>query len=230
MKINLFCKKYCVLALACLLLFAAPSFANVTYLYTGNAMETIFDDELSDMYLPQPLPTADPVLMSLTFSDNGNSLVDWSVSQTGLGSITMLDTKGLRGGLSPLISLKTTPSGEVDSWYVSVYTPSPICETCYSESALSYKGMIDGQPLYPYSIESWDLALTRDGIGGSNAVTYLASKQNDPGTWTSSGTLPSLNYHQTFILQQIPEPETYAMLLAGLGLFGFIAHRRKTKV
>ena len=26
----------------------------------------------------------------------------------------------------------------------------------------------------------------------------------------------------------IPEPETYAMLLAGLGLLGFIAHRRKT--
>ena len=26
----------------------------------------------------------------------------------------------------------------------------------------------------------------------------------------------------------IPEPETYAMLLAGLGLLGFIARRRKT--
>ena len=26
----------------------------------------------------------------------------------------------------------------------------------------------------------------------------------------------------------IPEPETYAMLLAGLGLLGFIANRRKT--
>jgi len=25
----------------------------------------------------------------------------------------------------------------------------------------------------------------------------------------------------------VPEPETYAMLLAGLGLLGFMAHRRK---
>ena len=28
-------------------------------------------------------------------------------------------------------------------------------------------------------------------------------------------------------LAAIPEPETYAMLLAGLGLLGFIARRRK---
>ncbi|WP_256209107.1 PEP-CTERM sorting domain-containing protein [Nitrosospira sp. Nsp14] len=29
------------------------------------------------------------------------------------------------------------------------------------------------------------------------------------------------------IAQGIPEPESYAMLLAGLGLLGFIANRRK---
>jgi len=28
----------------------------------------------------------------------------------------------------------------------------------------------------------------------------------------------------------VPEPETYSMLLAGLGLLGFIARRRKSKV
>jgi len=27
----------------------------------------------------------------------------------------------------------------------------------------------------------------------------------------------------------IPEPETYAMMLAGLGLMGFVARRRKQK-
>jgi hypothetical protein len=35
----------------------------------------------------------------------------------------------------------------------------------------------------------------------------------------------NLQVHPT--LAPIPEPETYAMLLAGLALFGFIAHRRR---
>jgi hypothetical protein len=29
------------------------------------------------------------------------------------------------------------------------------------------------------------------------------------------------------VLESVPEPETYAMLLAGLGLLGFTARRRK---
>ena len=31
-----------------------------------------------------------------------------------------------------------------------------------------------------------------------------------------------------FVLSPVPEPETYAMLLAGLGLMGFMTRRRKT--
>jgi hypothetical protein len=33
----------------------------------------------------------------------------------------------------------------------------------------------------------------------------------------------------TFAVTSVPEPDTYGMLLAGLGLFGFIARRRKQK-
>jgi hypothetical protein len=32
-----------------------------------------------------------------------------------------------------------------------------------------------------------------------------------------------------FLIAAVPEPETYAMMLAGLGLLGFIARRRKQK-
>ena len=33
----------------------------------------------------------------------------------------------------------------------------------------------------------------------------------------------------TFAVASIPEPDTYGMLLAGLGLFGFVARRRRQK-
>ena len=32
---------------------------------------------------------------------------------------------------------------------------------------------------------------------------------------------------QSFIAASVPEPETYAMMLAGFGLIGFIVRRRK---
>ena len=33
----------------------------------------------------------------------------------------------------------------------------------------------------------------------------------------------------SFVLSPVPEPETYAMFMAGLGLMGFLARRRKQK-
>jgi len=33
----------------------------------------------------------------------------------------------------------------------------------------------------------------------------------------------------TFAITAIPEPDTYGMLLAGLGLFGFIARRKSNR-
>jgi hypothetical protein len=33
-----------------------------------------------------------------------------------------------------------------------------------------------------------------------------------------------------FFVPQVPEPENYAMMIAGLSLMGFVAHRRKNKV
>jgi hypothetical protein len=38
---------------------------------------------------------------------------------------------------------------------------------------------------------------------------------------------PSVDVHGTLTVTAVPEPETYAMMLAGLGLVGFMARRRK---
>jgi len=71
--------------------------------------------------------------------------------------------------------------------------------------------------------------------GGSDSInlsagntTYYVSVVLD----TSSLPQSDSNYPSwgSFHVTPVPEPETYAMLLAGLGLMGFVARRRKLKV
>ena len=81
------------------------------------------------------------------------------------------------------------------------------------------------------------------GILGSG--TNLTGKWGDPETYTQSGitelaananlsdfVTPATTIYTSVVpfvqlLAPIPEPETYAMMLAGLGLMGFVARRRK---
>lgn len=51
-----------------------------------------------------------------------------------------------------------------------------------------------------------------------NGVALVGHGAFDAGRWSLTSVTP------------VPEPETYAMLLAGLGLLGFAARRRKQKV
>jgi len=71
-------------------------------------------------------------------------------------------------------------------------------------------------------------------IGPVSGTATLLQWTNSPVT-TTGGTLvfnsasTSGTFQAVTTVSTVPEPETFAMLLAGLGLMGTIAHRRKQK-
>lgn len=67
--------------------------------------------------------------------------------------------------------------------------------------------------------------LTHSGPYGAGTFGNYAATTN--ALATGNYTLSLLMNEKTDVLRAIPEPETYAMLLAGLGLLGYMARRRK---
>ena len=96
-----------------------------------------------------------------------------------------------------------------------------------SSGAYTIKAYIDGtccSPVDPVSI----LGGPTQGIGSYGFADDSISLAYDIGT-IAAGTSASVGYEYVFSTTPVPEPETYAMLLAGLGLMGFIARRRRIK-
>jgi hypothetical protein len=67
-----------------------------------------------------------------------------------------------------------------------------------------------------------DLNFTGSLAAGNHADAKFSLSAFDPGV----GNTYTFTVTQTPTVSAIPEPETYAMLLAGLGVMGFIARRR----
>ena len=104
-------------------------------------------------------------------------------------------------------------------------------------------GTLGGAGIYDYNA-ALGIRAGRRGMGASYAaagashafttgpngvgMTDLNSLVNVPGGVVSGGATGINNLGQVAVTAMIPEPKTYAMLLAGLSLLGFIACRHKT--
>ena len=85
----------------------------------------------------------------------------------------------------------------------------------------------------PYSLSAG--AFTATGTGAGLAATWLSELNNIPSgstysvkIWEVQGDGPSGSGSQDVaVFTSVPEPDSYAMILAGLGLAGFIARRRR---
>jgi len=70
---------------------------------------------------------------------------------------------------------------------------------------------------------NWDPLDVYFGPGNSGMFTI----QMDDISFDANGQTVDQNYRIEMVAAPIPEPETYALMLAGLGLVGFMARRRK---
>ena len=121
----------------------------------------------------------------------------------GRSTITDLSLSSNIVGPDTLFWFQSDSGGNVAKWQVIAAThPGPL-------SYLEYIGTVSGLP-YPGAF------VDRGGIQGEGLIEF-GRNFNLPGTWLAS-------------TAAIPEPETYPMLLAGLGLLGFAARRRKLKL
>jgi hypothetical protein len=99
---------------------------------------------------------------------------------------------------------------------------------------------------YSFSIASlgdlWGQTVVTSGIGAYSVTLYdstfaLIGSDSSPGTFSFTGLaagdyfltyagVGAGSYGGTLEVTPVPEPETYALMLAGLGMIGFMAARR----
>lgn len=87
----------------------------------------------------------------------------------------------------------------------------------------------------PYNLSLGNFSATADSTGYGTAQSWLTQLNTAPSAsafdvniWTNTSNMQDVAVFQP----AVPEPQTYAMMLAGLGLLGFVSRRRmkqKTK-
>jgi hypothetical protein len=95
--------------------------------------------------------------------------------------------------------------------------------TTLGDKSILVSGALPSTDIYTVAADT-----TLTGITGIRLVALTAPSlpSNGPGALSTNGNFV-LTEFQVDAVPAVPEPETYAMLLAGLGLIGFTALRRK---
>jgi hypothetical protein len=93
--------------------------------------------------------------------------------------------------------------------------------------SITVKGELAGAIVHTQTFTVDTIGSTREFFNWQNIDTVLITTTGGTHHSSLSGTGTSFAMDNLIINSPVPEPETYAMLLAGLGLVAFMARRRK---
>ena len=116
---------------------------------------------------------------------------------------------GLSDILSAAVSLDAPPTFNIEGGSVTLYL---------SDGDVNFVGDAGDTSQGSFAFDSTSANTTFGAIGGGNYFYLVAGAI----TGTSGG-----SYLLSSALTAVPEPGTYALLFAGLGVMGFVARRRR---
>jgi hypothetical protein len=124
-----------------------------------------------------------------------------------LNSVGGYDITGISGTISNSI-------GAITALVANPNQPNP-----FDNGSFSYNNV-----LFPTSQPLDISGVLFTANAGSTTWNLWGNSANDYELYSYS---PGVDVHGTFSVTAVPEPESYAMILAGLGLVGFMVRRRK---
>lgn len=129
------------------------------------------------------------------------------------------------------------PISASTAWLFTQFSKTALSNSMWGTTDLAKRNTAVQQAIWAMEDESF-------GVMSSLAISYknMANTAVSSGNWSGIGNVRVLNLFskdstgwnthaqdQIYMVSSVPEPETYALMLAGLALVGGIARRRRNK-